>query len=469
VQLFQRYGLAAALTALLALGLSGCGGQSNGNQAPKITYSSVLSFGDSLSDAGTYKVGSIAAAGGGLFTVNGITGLPGEDPVPSYTWAQLVSAATVGQVSCAARTGGFGTPTASMAVCTNYAQGGSRVSNPMGTRNNGFTTVSGASVGIGALTEPIVTQVANYLATMDTGRFKGSELITVQGGSNDLFAQAEILTKAATAQGSSVAASTFNTTLVGLLAQGTPNPATAGQAIGLAMATEAARVGSDANSIIREAISAAVRAGNTSVATPAGSGPVIAAAQSAATIAGKTAASQYAATTGAGIALSGMVTAATELSDLVKYMVSKGAKHIVVTNLPDVSQTPYALDTIAVTGGVTDNSTQQLALAMTNAFNNKLQADLAGIGNVLFVDVFTENQKQINNPSQFSLTNVRNVACSSTDANNPTGSALLCKPSNLIAGDTSRFLFADNVHPTPYGHKLLAQLIVKELVLAGWL
>jgi phospholipase/lecithinase/hemolysin len=25
------------------------------------------------------------------------------------------------------------------------------------------------------------------------------------------------------------------------------------------------------------------------------------------------------------------------------------------------------------------------------------------------------------------------------------------------------------VHPTPYGHKLLAQLVTKELVLAGWL
>jgi len=49
------------------------------------------------------------------------------------------------------------------------------------------------------------------------------------------------------------------------------------------------------------------------------------------------------------------------------------------------------------------------------------------------------------------------------------GSSLVCKPSNLIAGDTSRYLFADDVHPTPYGHKLLAQLVNKELILAGWL
>jgi phospholipase/lecithinase/hemolysin len=52
---------------------------------------------------------------------------------------------------------------------------------------------------------------------------------------------------------------------------------------------------------------------------------------------------------------------------------------------------------------------------------------------------------------------------------NPSGSSLFCNPSNVIAGDTSRYLFADGVHPTPYGHKLFAQFVNKELVLAGWL
>jgi len=40
---------------------------------------------------------------------------------------------------------------------------------------------------------------------------------------------------------------------------------------------------------------------------------------------------------------------------------------VVVTNLPDVSLTPYAYSTITVTNGVTDNSTQQLILALTTA------------------------------------------------------------------------------------------------------
>ena len=80
------------------------------SQTPAVPFTAVVSFGDSLSDAGTYQVGAIKAAGGGLFTVNGIGSEPGSNPVPSYTWSQLVSAAVLGRTSCAARVGGFGSP-----------------------------------------------------------------------------------------------------------------------------------------------------------------------------------------------------------------------------------------------------------------------------------------------------------------------------------------------------------------------
>lgn len=466
---FTRYGLVAGMAAVLAWGLAGCGGGADGNQTPKISYTSVVSFGDSLSDAGAYKVGLINSVGGGLFTVNGITGAAGSEPVPSYTWAQLVSAAAVGKVSCAARTGGFGVPTTTVAGCTNYAQGGSRVTDPLGTGNKGFDTSSGQSVGIAALTEPVVTQVSNYLGTQSNGKFTGTELVTVQGGANELFAQAGILTAGATNAGTTA----FGTTLVGLLAAGATDPAAAALAIGAAMATESNRTGSTSDSVVLAAVTtAASQPGNSAVGQASVYGPKVAAAVAA----GSAAAAQYASTTGAGIAVTAMVTAAAELSASVKDMISKGAKHVVVTNLPDVSLTPYALSTITVSNGVTDNSTQQLVLAMTMAFNNKLKADLTGVANVLFVDVFTENQKQIATPSQFGLSNVKDMACNLNYGVNPLatvgkadGSSLACKPANLIAGDTSRYLFADSVHPTPYGHKLLAQLVTKELVLAGWL
>ena len=460
---FKRYGLAASLATLLALGLAGCGGSKEASQSPKVVYSSVVSFGDSLSDPGAYKVGPIAGLGGGLFTVNGIAGDVGADPTPSYTWAQLVSAAAIGKVSCAARVG-FGVPATPVPGCTNYAQGGSRITDPAGTGKDK-----------GALTEPVVLQVNNYLGTTSNGLFTGNELVTVQGGANELFFQATVLEAAAKAEGAKVGASTYATNLVASLAAGATNPTTAAQAIGLAMATEQARAGSTPETITQAAIVAAAgQPGNAAVAGNASD--IVAAATSAATTAGAAAGARYAATTGAGIAVTGLTTAAAELSAIVKNMVTKGAKRIVVTNLPDVSQTPYALGTITVTAGVADNSTQQLILAMTKAFNDKLKADLAGVAGVLFVDVFTEYQKQIANPAQYGLSNVKDTACDLRLPANKLategkadGSSLVCKPSNLIAGDTSRYLFADDVHPTPYGHKLLAQLVNKELILAGWL
>jgi phospholipase/lecithinase/hemolysin len=104
---------------------------------------------------------------------------------------------------------------------------------------------------------------------------------------------------------------------------------------------------------------------------------------------------------------------------------------------------------------------QPLILAMTQSFNTRLKAELAGVSGVLFIDAFAENQKQFSTPAQFGLTNVTDKVCKVD--------SLFCNPSNVIAGDTSRYLFADGVHPTPYGHKLLAQFVNKELVLAGWL
>lgn len=454
----SQWSLTTSLIACLVFGLSGCGGQNEARQTPKVSYASVVSFGDSLSDPGAYKADPtssvVAQLGGGLFTVNGIVGAVGSEPVPSYTWAQLVSAAATGQVSCAARIGGFKVPVSNITGCTNYAQGGSRVTDPVGTGH--------AADGSAALTEPIVTQVANYLSR-NNGVFTGNELVTVQGGANELFAQAGILTAAAT----EAFKASFTPTLISGLIQNATDKTTAGEAIGLAM-YQASQEGSSQEYIVNAAVVAAMsQDGNPSL--PSSYTPAI----NAALAAGNSAAAQYIANTGAPIAVGAMITAAAELSASVNNMISKGAKRVVVTNLPDVSLTPYALSTIKGS----DNSTQKLVLAMTMAFNDRLKADLTGLSNVLFVDVFTENQRQIANPAQFGLSNVTGMACNLDYPNNlfatkdvpASGSSLVCNTNNLIAGDTSRYLFADSVHPTPYGHKLLAQLVTKELVLAGWL
>lgn len=424
----MRFVKQLALGSITALLLAACGGGSE--QAAKVTYSSVVSFGDSLSDPGAYKVDAIAQAGGGMFTVNGITGAIGASTAPSYVWPQLLAAALIGKPSCAARMGYAGT-VVPVAGCTNYAQGGSRVTDVNGIGHAG---------GTGALTEPIVTQIQNFLALpANGGKFKGTELVTVQGGANDLFVQGDVFK------------TSFMNAVVTRLVLGAPlaNQAAVLTAVQTAVA---AQVAAEASSAV--IIGAAITAAATHAVANSYNNPVAfgaAADQGAALVA-------LASNDATPAALAGVTLAAKELADAVKSIVSNGAKRVVVMNIPDASQAP----------GTTSES-RPLTAAMLNAFNSKLKSELTGVNSVLLLDVFTENQKQFATPAQFGLTNVKDKVCKVDNVTNPTGSSLLCNSSNVIAGDTSRYLFADGVHPTPYGHKLLAQFVNKELALAGWL
>ena len=61
-------------------------------------------------------------------------------------------------------------------------------------------------------------------------------------------------------------------------------------------------------------------------------------------------------------------------------------------------------------------------------------------------------------------------ACSSASPANPLqGSALGCTAASLIAGDTSGYLFADTVHPTPLGHTLMGDYVRAQMRAAGWI
>jgi len=89
---------------------------------------------------------------------------------------------------------------------------------------------------------------------------------------------------------------------------------------------------------------------------------------------------------------------------------------------------------------------------------------------VIIVDAYSDIRNQAVNPASYNLSNVTMPACNLTAPSpNALGSSLVCNSTNVIAGDVSRYLFADSVHPTPYGYKLLAQLVTKSLVQAGWL
>jgi phospholipase/lecithinase/hemolysin len=158
------------LSAIVVLGLgapSRLGAQSSGYR--------FVSFGDSLSDVGTYSP-LAKVFGGGLFTTN-----------PGQIWTQLV-AAHYGDDLTPAFEGGFGVPlfpTGGMG----YAQGGSRVSKqpgvghaPAGTPNADFAE---------ATTVPVSQQVSVFLQT--NGRFQSNQVVLINAGANDLLFNLENL------------------------------------------------------------------------------------------------------------------------------------------------------------------------------------------------------------------------------------------------------------------------------------
>ena len=422
-----------------ALLVAACGGGGDGNQTPRVAFTSVVSFGDSLSDVGTYRTGPIAAAGGGRFTVN-----PSVATTPTV-WPEFV-AAQFGLTSCAARNGGFGSAETTISGCRNYAQGGARVTNPKGVGN---------SVGVGfiagPLTEPVVTQLANYAVDNGSENFTDKQLVTVLAGANDIFGLTDQLRADATAAGNTA----FAQSVVGQFVAGAPtaNQAAAAGAIGLAVQTEAANPAATPTSIVTAAATAAATHAGTNSYTNSALANAAAIGETAGA-AGVAAGNTYAATTGARIAVAGMATAGTTLAGYINdKIVAKGAKYVAVSNLPDVSLTPSA---------ASDPSTQPLVLAMTTAFNQALQAGLAGTPGVIMIDAFANLQDQVAHRERYGVTNVTTPACA-------VASSLTCTSATLIAGDTSHYLFADGVHPTPYVHKLQAQLVLSYLAKAGWL
>ena len=163
-------------------------------------------------------------------------------------------------------------------------------------------------------------------------------------------------------------------------------------------------------------------------------------------------------------AVEGMAAAGTELAQLVKAQITKGAKQIVVVNTPDVGQTPFGAQGAA-------NGLPALLTTLTKSFNTALKTGLGTAPEIVFVDLFTQGQDQYANPAQYGITNNTTTVCSTVlAANNPLrGSSLACSAANSIAGDTRFHAFADDVHPTPYAHQQIAQFVAKSLVAAGWL
>jgi len=392
--------------AVSAVLLAACGGGDPdvpGSGAPagaptdKGTFTSIVSFGDSLSDVGTYAPAtSLAGNGtppffGGKFTTNETSnGVPDANPL-GKVWLEDV-AADLGILVTPAEVGFGGTsvkcPAAAnpaiASTCTGYGQGGSRVTDPNGIGHAG-----------GALTVPVVTQIANHLARF--GSFKASDLIFVYAGSNDVFTQ-------------------FGT-----------------------FAAAAAQI--------------QAQAANGTISADEANRQLFAAQNT---------------------ALAGMKQAAQELAtDIRTQILANGGKYVAVMTLSDIADTPFGNSLPADARGV--------LTALSQNFNVWLRDGLAGQP-VQIIDTFALFKDAYQNPAKFGFVNNTTPACdvakiqAITGGQVTDGSSLFCNatpgaPYNglTVGADVNTWQFADSVHPTTGGHKVIAAAFEAQLQAFGWI
>jgi len=400
----NQFRVLAPVLAVAAL-LAGCGGATPGEQSPRVTFGKIVSFGDSLSDVGTYDVGVVSNSyrSTGRFSINGIK----TDTLSYVNWTEFLAGQLKLTAPCAAETGlqtsttkvdlhlqnpdlyPEGTmnlvfPVGPVAVtehtsCTNYAQGGARVTELYGPGNVALfnpLVVSTWSNALGMLTKPVTAQMDAHVAAH--GNFAADDLVTVMAGGNDAIIQ---------------------------------------------LAQLPARIQAYA----------VANGGDVAAATAQASADAVAA----------------------------LATAGTQLATAVhERVIGHGAQRVLVLNLPDLSKTPFGYAQTA--------DTQALIVSLVDTFNAALKTGLAAdAAQVLLIDTATVNRDQALNPAAYGLSNVKAQACDAAKV----GSSLFCTASTLITAtdDVLHYEYADGVHPTPFGYKLLAQLVAEQMSIKGWL
>jgi len=158
-------------------------------------------------------------------------------------------------------------------------------------------------------------------------------------------------------------------------------------------------------------------------------------------------------------ALAAVQQAALELVGQAQLILAKGATRVVVLNLPEMSETPFAKapETAPV---------RPLIAGMVQMFNGTLAAGLHGSGATL-LDLHAEFLRVIGNPGAYWVREINVPACDPakisaiTNGLEQGGSSLFCSPLTLLQkGAALTYLFADGVHPTTLGHLIFARFVL---------
>jgi phospholipase/lecithinase/hemolysin len=169
-----------------------------------------------------------------------------------------------------------------------------------------------------------------------------------------------------------------------------------------------------------------------------------------------------------------MKTAAQELAGYVKdQILAKGGQYVAVLTLPDSTLTPF--------GSTLPATAKPVLSALVDTFNLWLRDSLTGVA-VKIIDENAPGKDVYANPGKYGFTNNTVPACDAAKIQVITGglvtdgSSLFCNstvgaPYNgLRAGaDVNTWQFADGVHPTPGGHKIISDYVAQQLKSFGWI
>jgi phospholipase/lecithinase/hemolysin len=167
-------------------------------------------------------------------------------------------------------------------------------------------------------------------------------------------------------------------------------------------------------------------------------------------------------------ALAAVQQAAVDLAAQVARIIAKGARRVVVLNVPEITDTPFGK-------APATEPVRPLIAGMVALFNGTLAAGIADTGAVL-LDLRAEFQRVAENPGAFHVREINVPACDAakitaiTQGLEQGGSSLFCSRRTLVQdGAAFTYLFADSVHPTTLGHLIFARFALIQVWKRGLL
>ena len=170
----------------------------------------------------------------------------------------------------------------------------------------------------------------------------------------------------------------------------------------------------------------------------------------------------------------------TRLADLLADTVEqqallRGARRVVVVNVPDVTVTPrflLVLQLIASQPGGQANAAAVKGLVglWVKAFNDRIQQRLGKYPQIVMVDFNRLLSQWVSNPSAYGLTNVTTPACPNLaqDGQEPIYFLGACTEDVLnvkFSGDGWKtYVFSDNFHGTPKTNELVADAVLEAVM-----